>query len=130
MKEETLAVVNWWVAEIGLGAKRNIGLSNNQSDGLAAILMLMAASQQTTPTNENIEVFKKSLADYVEERLERNENLILSTDYTPDYMWNDILKECGISGSFFPMKTVMWVSNGKVDVSVGHASKSKTIYSV
>ena len=128
MKAETLAVVNWWVNEIGLGAKRDIGLSNSESDGIAAVLMLMAASQEQSPTDENIEAFKKALSSFVEERLDKNEDIILSTDYTPDYMWNDILRECEISGTFFPMKTTMWISNGKVKVSAGHAAASKTIY--
>ena len=128
MKAETLAVVNWWVNAIGLGAKRDIGLSNSESDGIASVLMLMAASQEQSPTDENIETFKKVLSNFVEECLDNGEDIILSTDYTPDYMWNDILSESGISGTFFPMKTTMWISNGKVKVSAGHAAKSKTIY--
>ena len=62
--------------------------------------------------------------------MEGSYNRVVSTDYGPDDVLKDAANKAHINGQMFrfPMKTIMWINPGRVEVRPGYAAQEITIY--
>ena len=122
-KFETEATIasDWWKNNIGTNAKQNNG------DDFASLFFMMASSKVHI-SKEQKELFAGSLKQYIMEELERLGRVYLSVDYGPDDALAAAADVSGISYEAFPVKTSMWVYDGRVSVACGYGKEAKEIY--
>lgn len=120
-EKEAEVAANWWKNNIGVNAKQNNG------DEFASLFMLMN-SLKVRITDEQKEVFLGVLKESVASELARLGRVYLSVDYGPDMILADAADKAEISYAAFPVKTAMWVYEGKVQVACGYGAEAKEIY--
>ncbi len=120
-EKEAEVAANWWKNNIGVNAKQNNG------DEFASLFMLMN-SLKVRITDEQKEIFSGVLKESVASELARLGRVYLSVDYGPDMILADAADKAGISYTAFPVKTAMWINEGKVQVACGYGAESKEIY--
>lgn len=92
---------------------------------LATLLAL-----EDKPSDEEIALLEKRLADVIKEYVEKNGSMILTVDYEPDDILSKITEECGISSNCFPWKTTMRIQEDEVSVIDGYAAAEKIIFKI
>lgn len=99
--------------------------------GGMAFLMAMMVSSKSSISKEQIDTFKKALADIIVEQLESSyyEECRLGVDYHPDMLLYSAAQKAGINDDMgFPWKTNMCISKEKVSVSAGYAAPWETLW--
>jgi len=129
MTPQIEAAVNWWADK--LNACKQSGLSEeerrdpaNRSYELAEMLMTLCRPEVSA---EQVEKFKQSLATQIEGK----KPYCLSVDYGPDMTLGQALRDAAIpiTHGTLPIKTNMWLQDGKVEVSYGYGAPIETIFS-
>jgi hypothetical protein len=114
------AAVNYWAnmfKDTPYGDKANGG----QMFGFESILMTfakMSSNDACTVTDEKITTFKKLFTKHLQEYADRKQDCTISTDWAPEYPLSDFLRGAELTNTFFPSKTMMWVSFSKGTVTV------------
>jgi len=127
MTPQIEAAVNWWADKLrfckqsGLSAEERRDPAN-QGYQFAEILMTIS---KPSVTDEQIEKFKQSLAA----QIENNRIRTLSVDYDPDRTLADALIAARIPDDkgTLPIKTTMWLDDGKVSVRYGYGAPEEII---
>ncbi len=120
-EKEAQIAANWWKNNIGVNAKQNNG------DEFASLLMLMN-SLKIKVGDEQKEVFAEALKESIKTELGYLGRVYVSVDYGPDIYLADAADKAGISYGAFPVKTAMWIYEGKVQVACGYGAEAKEIY--
>ncbi len=125
--EYVKVAANWW-ANIIVNPKFDNGDDSN-ADGMAFLLTMMVNSKSSI-SKEQIDIFRKELADIIVEQMKssRNGECNLDVDYEPDMLLHEAAHKAGIDDMGFPWKTSMVISKDKVSVSVGYAADWKTLW--
>ena len=122
-KFETEATIasNWWKNNIGTNARQNNG------DDFASLFFMMMSSKEYI-SEEQKDIFSGVLKQYIMEELERLGRVYLSVDYGPDEALAASADVAKIGYAAFPVKTSMWVYDGKVQVACGYGKEAKELY--
>ena len=120
-EKEAEVASDWWKNNIGTNARQNNG------DDFASLFFMMASSKVHI-SNEQKELFAGTLKQYIMEELARLGRVYLSVDYGPDDALAAAADVSEISYAAFPVKTSMWVYDGRVSVACGYGKESKEIY--
>lgn len=127
--EYVKVAVNWWANAI-VNPKFNNG--DDSMDDEVAFLISMMFSSKNSISKEQIDIFKKVLADIIVEQIESSyyRECRLGVDYHPDMLLYSAAKKAGIDGAMglFPWKTNMCIRKEKVSVSAGFAAPWETIW--
>lgn len=126
--EYVKVAVNWWANAI-VNPKFDNG-DPNATSGMAFIMAMMVNSKKSI-TKEQIDLFKKELANIIAEEIEssRNGECYLSVDYDPDMLLRTAATNAGIDSSMgFPWKTSMSISKNTVCVLAGYAAPWETLW--
>jgi hypothetical protein len=131
---EIKVAAKWW-ADIILGAPQDNG--DAFQSGFATALGL----RMPHPTPEQAERFRElletKLMAHTQSEHWRPDDPIwggarrtLAVDYHPCALLDDTAKAAGIDVNFstFPMKTVMWIDPGKVEVRCGYGAPIETLF--
>lgn len=116
------AAVDWW-AEAIQHPRMNRG--GNQS----AFLMPTLGGKSRQYTENEINQFRKVLADVLAKELERRERVVLSVNYRPDCFLSQAGNIIGMNQFDYPCKTDMWISATKVSVCAGEGASEEIIWS-
>ena len=119
-----LAAATWWANKLCSPS------FDNGDSGIASMLALMNASLTPTPTNDQIQKMIDALAPKIDANLSRTGyyGATLGVDYGPDPTLADAAKEANISSSKFPWKTIMWIYEDRVVVSLGYHGRSTLVW--
>lgn len=120
-EKEAKIAADWWKNNIGKRARQDNG------DPLASIMLLMVSAREII-SNEQKTVFAEELKQTIKQELERLGRVYLSVDYGPDAELADAADKAGISYAAFPVKTSMWIYEGKVSVACGYGKEAKELY--
>lgn len=126
--EYVRAAVNWWANAI-VNPKFDNG--DNSMAGGMAFLMAMMVSKKSSISKDQIDIFKKELADIIVEQMESSYcgECQLGVDYHPDMLLYSAAQKAGINDDMgFPWKTNMRISKEQVSVSAGYAAPWETIW--
>lgn len=148
------AALEWWTKALGhpkydaLGARRHDDMREpgyhaerreREPMEMASVMMRVFGAKLTA---EQIDTFASHLRDVLSGRCEHtwrgytgkeygfsDDLRTLSVDYDPDV----VLRHCGeIAGFpvafFWPIKTMMWLTNGDVRVRYGYGAEIETVY--
>lgn len=133
MKEEIEAAVKWWGKQLREGTRQDNG------DAMQSVLATMVASQMRV-TPEQVDVFEKTLATLLPKYLGRiwdplkpnfgSACRVLDCDYGAHLLLVAAALLAGIEPTCppFPMKTVMWINPGNVQVRHGYRAPEETIW--
>jgi hypothetical protein len=124
--EITVATL-WWSECLGGRVKSSVG--DDQADMM--LDLSRAVSRAGKPTAEQVELFEIKLMDLICKAVvdsSRNE-VCLSVDYEPEGLLRTALIGAGITNAQaqLPVKTVMWIKPGGVEVKTGYGADYKRI---
>lgn len=126
--EQTKAAVSWWADK--LVACKHSGLSaeerrqpENSSYQLAEMFMAMSKPKVSA---EQVDKFKVSLFN----QIQNLKPYCISVDYGPDSYLRTACDSAGIDAGMgtLPIKTTMWLDDGKVTVRYGYGAEPETIF--
>lgn len=121
------AAVNWWADAIG-----DPKFDNGDPEAGAFVASLaMQENSKSSISKEQIELFKKELAQLVMVKMDllHNSQCYLEVDYHPDTSLYIAASKAGIDTRMrFPWKTQMIINKERVTVSAGDAAPWKTIW--
>lgn len=126
--EYVKVAVNWWANAI-VNPKFDNG--DDKNTGTMAFFLAMMVNSKSSISKEQIDIFKKELADIIVEEMEFSWNgeCSLDVDYQPDMLLYEAAREAGINSDMrFPWKTHMYISKDKVSVSEGYRSPLETLW--
>lgn len=126
--EYVKVAVNWWANAI-VNPKFDNG--DNDMNGAMAIILAMKVNSKRSITKEQIDIFKKELADIIVAQMESslNEECRLGVDYHPDMLLCKAAQKAGINDDMgFPWKTTMCINKNKVYVAVGSGASWETLW--
>lgn len=129
-KEQIIETAASWWAEVIKNAKLDAG--DDGRDG--AIAIVLGKMLQKPIAQEKAELFKRRLKEYLDiqydKELINNErgSIILSCDYGPDKVLDEIAKQCDISENNFPWKTTMWIGKNFCNVRYGYRSSIEALF--
>lgn len=127
--EALAAAADWWAKSI-----RQPHFDNGGTDRANVFAQVLAHMQVQRVTEEQLERFKKRLAELMRERSPLSSDypdLCIATDYHPDPILCDAADAAGIPHGNFPLKTVMWINGkgeGHVVVRAGYSASEQTIF--
>ena len=124
--EQIETAVNWWADAI-----KRPKFDNGDNSDAGGMAMMLATLAHKAPSAEQIETFKKALADEMASN-ERIEKFGLNSDYGPDGNLAEAMQQAGINPdiSSVPWKTNMHFSDGEVTVSCGYGADYVKLYPV
>lgn len=124
MTEIARAAAKWWADQL-----RQSPIHNN-GEGEQSIFLTYAASLLYQPLDTDaIQTFEDRLTEHIARRIERNEHVMLSTDYDPDYELRQVAAAAGVDlGMRLPVKTLMSIYRGVAKVSAGYHAPTVQIY--
>ena len=76
---------------------------------------------------EKVAMFEEKLTEAIDNEVNKCPYFSLTSDFTPCCFLSDIAKECGISISLFPWKTIMNIKNGRVTVNYGYGVRPEVL---
>ena len=121
MDKEIDIAVNWWAEQLG---------TRHQDAGDAHLNGMMQVFHcAEPPTDEQKENFKIALKNQFNDA-DKEHGFGLRVDYDPDVYLRNAAEEIGykVTNGSFPVKTTMFVENGKVEISNGYGSPYMPIY--
>jgi len=107
---------------------------DNGDDSIAgrmAFFLAMMVNSKSSISKEQIDIFKKELADIIVTQIEFHGNgeCCFNIDYHPDMLLYSAAQKAGINDDMgFPWKTNMRISKDKVSVSAGYAAPWETLW--
>ena len=119
--------VNWWANAI-VNPKFDSG--DDRTNNGMSFLMTMVVNSKKSITKEQIDNFKKELANAIVEKINSSTNgeCYLNVDYDPDVLLSTAAKNAGMSSTEFPWKTSMTVSKNAVSVLAGYTATWETLW--
>ena len=121
--ENVRVAVDWWGNAIQ-SPKLDNGADINP------ILMMLLSKNSRSYSEEEIKVFKDSLAKDILDELQNYGYCSLSVDYSPCEILYRAGEKIGLDGmTGYPWKTMMNISEDIVEVSEGYGAPRKTIWS-
>lgn len=123
MNDAITAAVAWWMDTLAGTPKQDNG------DAFQSVFAGWAMGNVPSPTPDQLEAF----ADYLDARLRdpdvsAYEKNYLGCDYCPGGLLGDAAKHAGINTLRFPIKTSMWIRDGKVTVRYGYSAPVEQVY--
>lgn len=136
IRPEARAAADWWASRLANGTdQHDLGDRDASERNLTATARLGSAWLRQRFTTEQVDAFRRELAEGVEQRLNegawdpvepgRGSALrALQCDYGPDPVLSGAAKLAGFELKMFdlPLKTVMWINPGEVSVSEGYGA--------
>ncbi|MBO5141662.1 MAG: hypothetical protein J6C46_01455 [Clostridia bacterium] len=120
--EYIMVAVNWWANAI-MSPKYDNG------EEIPAMFARLAARTSHSYSQDDILVFKSTLADEIEKELKEYTTCVLDVDYGPCEALGRAGEKIGMDGMSFPWKTSMHVSKEQVTVSAGYAAPREILWS-
>lgn len=116
-EQQRITAALWWSDRLRKGAKQD----NGDKTFTGAMVSAMATMKGNGAKDEEVDRFEVALLKILEEK----DVDIISTDYHPCPILQEAANEAGIPASCgpFPMKTIMWIQGGKVEVKYGYGAK-------
>jgi hypothetical protein len=120
------AAVNYWanfLTRPAYGDEANGG----QLGHTETLLMTMAkqtVNMKSEVTAIQFTRFKELATEYLKSHATRGRDCTLDTDWAPEWPLSDFLRKSELANTYFPSKTMMWISFSKGTVTVG----SRQIY--
>jgi hypothetical protein len=124
MDEEINAAVEWWVEQLRAPAKTDAGNSTLNSQ-----LSLFVKSRYTPLDEQTLETFRTALHTSLTAAVASGETIV-KTDYAPDDVLERAAKQAGIQAYRFPVKTIMSIEPGHVEVTCGYGAAWEVLYLV
>lgn len=125
--EYIVVAVNWWANALQ-NPKFDNGDDTATPDSMA-FLMRMLVNEKHKITDDQLNLFKKSLADKLLSSLESSSSIYFGVDYHPDKILYDAAETAGIDDDMgFPWKTSMNVSAEEVSVSAGYGADKEILW--
>jgi hypothetical protein len=132
LTKESAIAAKWWADRIRHGAKQQMLSPMERAQdttGAMTELMMVRGNMERKPTpSEHADRFEELLAKAIPDI--RGGTKILSVDYSPDLTLSKCYKEATNGASdycVFPVKTVMWVRPGSVQVRYGYGAETTTL---
>ena len=131
---EVAAAAKWWADQL-----RHKPVHDN-GDVMGSMLATLAAANLAPISDEQIAAFESALASHLQAACEKHWHSddpirggvyrTTATDYAPEGVLVDALQDAGIADGDLrlPIKTVVWIDPGKVDVACGYGAKPVRIY--
>ena len=121
------AAAKWWADQM------RHPKSSTSGDDMIDMMTMWAQSQQKENAAEEIDRFESELAKLIAEDVELERwakwGPCISVDYGPDLMLHTALNAAGIPNAMaLPIKTVMWVNEGKITVRRGYRADEKVVW--
>ena len=137
MEQEINAAVEWWVEQLRQLAHHDAG------DRLNSAFVNVFTERYFTPlSDEQLATFRSALHEEVTKMVEEHPPKegdpmwgaamrCFGTDYGPDHVLGEAADRAHIDDQRlrFPVKTLMWVDPGKVEVRPGYGAEEQVIYS-
>lgn len=126
--EYVKVAVNWWANAI-VNPKFDNG-DDTATGGMAFLLAMMVNSKKSI-SKEQVDTFKKKLAQIIVEEMESSwgGDCRLGVDYHPDRLLYMAAQKAGINDDMgFPWKTHMHITKNNVSVSAGYAAPWETLW--
>lgn len=126
LKENSKIAANWWRQKIDSVDNSNF---DNGEPSMAIAMMIGTRMQMEKLDTKVLDRFEKLLEKAIYKELKHNGYLdtIVSCDYHPEGVLKDISRELGIREIYFPIKTVMWISQSGVKVRAGYSAEVVTL---
>lgn len=116
------AAVDWWANAVASPKLDN-------GDDMPYMLMQMFSGTGKSYSDEEMKLFKTTLADGIMSEMQRYGNCTLLVDYHPCYVLAKAGNKIGISSmTGWPWKTSMSVTKHAVRVSAGHGAPYETLW--
>lgn len=128
--EYNKVAAKWWADRLRNIEVDNFNIGEKNDVGLFAMIFGASFAINKKPSASNINKFEELLAETIKEQVEVRGSLILSCDYHPNYILEDIAQKAGISKDVFPWKTTMWITKDKVTVKARYNLANKKIFPV
>ena len=114
----------WWTDQLRGGALQDNG------DPMTMVFASLVQDTQGKIPEEKLVVFNRSLQLLVYAKLMLSDRLTLACDYGAGPVLSDAARGADISDMCppFPMKTVMWIAPGRIQVALGYRAKPRTIW--
>jgi hypothetical protein len=150
LRPEATAAADWWAGKLG-HATHVIGRPDDPSVGVSTVLANAAtAIAGRTYTDGQRAAFRAALAERIEAHLRRyteqwpwegcwdpaeprrgSAMRPIHCDYGPDPIILDAADQAGVKVTMLdlPMKTVMWVNPGRVEVAEGYGAEPAVVWS-
>ncbi len=119
----------WWADKLRKLGPGNFNNGDESISGGVTMALDTMLAMNSKPSDDAIDLFEEKLAKAIKEYLEKQDYIILSVDYGPDYILASIAEKSGLSTRCFPWKTTMWVRKDKVSVRAGYGAPIKVIFS-
>ena len=121
--EYVKVAIDWWANAI-LAPKLDMG------EELPAFLSIMAANTIKRYSEEEIRIFKVTLAEAIIEELKIHRICVLNVDYGPCDFFANAGEKIGVNGMMgWPWKTSMNVSEEQVTISAGYGAPWNVLWS-
>ena len=120
--------VNWWVEKIDNPNSFDNGDNSKEGQMANMLAMLLAVKSKNKIEKEQIEIFRDSLTEKIENSMNLYDECTLYTDYEPMWELQEAAQLAQIDDSVFPWKTKMKISKDKIEVSEGYGKPYETIY--
>lgn len=114
------AAIDWWADAIQ-SPKFDNGTDINP-------LLMLFTQVSNSFTEEQIKLFKETLAKGIEEKMENFGSCTIDVDYHPCEILAIAGQKIGVRPMGYPFKTYMYITQEKVEVSAGYGSSYKTIW--
>ena len=126
IKENSKIATNGWRQKIDSVDNYNC---ENGEPSMAIAMMMGTRMQMEKLDTKVLDRFEKLLEKAIYKELKHNGYLdtIVSCDYHPEGVLKDISRELGIREIYFPIKTVMWISQSGVKVRAGYSAEVVTL---
>jgi len=132
---EVDCAARWWADHVG-------SKKQNNGDGMQSIMVFMLGEVKPLNDEEKIDFvkeFKAGLQDKwtisnvswnIEDPIRGSYFRTIGVDYQPDHILTRALNSIGhqVQIRSFPMKTVMWINPGSVEVALGYKAKPVEIF--
>jgi hypothetical protein len=127
MSEILEAAATWW------GDLLRHPKIRQRSGDLELDFVLSMTSSQTPIEEEKVRAFQDALIEILtpimKDVVSGNEDeVIVSTDYSPDHRLGRALAVADIADHTFPIKTMMWIERRSISVSKGYGQPIQCIY--
>lgn len=131
MNEQIKIAVEWWAEQLKDPTFKTLSDQERRAEPLqpAAFSEVMAerSAKRHPVTAGQLETFKTALAGSIE--ADDLRGWVLSVGYSPGRVLAEAATTAGIDNSRFPIKTIMWLHNGGVRVSLGYGTSPEQLLS-
>lgn len=137
-RPEAIAAADWWAQKLASPGRHDVGRGAEESSALANTV---AALVQRQRSQAEIDAFRLALAEEIEQHVARyswrpddphfgSAMRAITVDYGPDPVLADAAERAGFQLKILdlPMKTVMWINPGIVQVAGGHSTQPTVIW--